>query len=422
VTVTAAHTNNNGMIIKYNSSGTPLWASSTTVGPDNSAFSSIDTDSSGNSYVAGYVRGTGTHNFGNGVTVAGGTANDENMAIVKYNSSGVAQWAKSITNTDGSESWFWGVGIDSLGNVYAAGFMYNYGTFNFGDGISITQTNQASNAILVKYSSTGTTLRADSTINETLSDYSAFWDMAVDSQGHVFAGGEVDGAITYSFGNGVTTLPAGAGSNSLMVKYERVTSSTSAASSASTATSNSYQIPQMTGNLTCPVVANPIGDSLTQGQEVLAIIQPKTFSFDAFFSAIKTLPSTLISNTLKGINATLAGGPNGILSVNSGSGTYWQVGSVQNMWYKTYAPEGHSSAIIIPQLQTKPSIIAFKYTEQDLIPIGRPNGKYDPKNFRLAHSLDGKNWQVLQNSIVDTVNKTVAVVDELGGYYMIVGR
>jgi len=116
------------------------------------------------------------------------------------------------------------------------------------------------------------------------------------------------------------------------------------------------------------------------------------------------------------------GGTDAIIGIKTFLTTYWQVGKIQQMWLKTYPPAGHSAAIIIRELQKKPSIIAFKYTDEDLKPIGRPNDRYNPKYFKIAHSIDGVNWKVLDNTVVDIVNKTVAVVDKIGGYYLLVNK
>ena len=52
--------------------------------------------SDGSVYAAGCIDGTGTYNFGNSVTAAG-TYSGYNIVLVKYNSSGVAQWARTVT-------------------------------------------------------------------------------------------------------------------------------------------------------------------------------------------------------------------------------------------------------------------------------------------------------------------------------------
>ena len=50
-------------------------------------------DSSGSVYAAGHMRAAGTTvSFGNGVSVTG--VGNQDFLVVKFNSAGVAQWAK----------------------------------------------------------------------------------------------------------------------------------------------------------------------------------------------------------------------------------------------------------------------------------------------------------------------------------------
>ena len=101
-------------------------------------FSGVTVDTSGNVYAAGYIYSTGTYTFGT-VTVAGSVAGGYNAVLVKYNSSGVAQWARS--NTTGSAmARFNAVAVDSSGNIYAVGYVYGTGTYTFGTGITAAGT------------------------------------------------------------------------------------------------------------------------------------------------------------------------------------------------------------------------------------------------------------------------------------------
>lgn len=121
-------------------------------------------------------------------------------------------------------------------------------------------------------------------------------------------------------------------------------------------------------------------------------------------------------------NTVLAGGENGTLGIKANSCASWQVGKIQSIWYKAYASDFQTNyaARIIPELQSKPSIISPSYTNEDLIPAGQPLSRFDAKKLKLAHSLDGFTWKILPTSVVDTTNHTVAAVGKVGGYYMIV--
>ena len=127
--------------MKYNSSGMAQWAQTVTAGSNDSVFNSVSVASDGSVYAAGYISGTGTYNFGNSVT-ATGTYGLHNIVLVKYNSSGVAQWAQTVT-AGSSYSRFNSVSVASDGSVYAAGYISGTGTYNFGNSVTAAGTSSA---------------------------------------------------------------------------------------------------------------------------------------------------------------------------------------------------------------------------------------------------------------------------------------
>jgi len=97
-------------LVKYNSSGTKQWTkqlgtSSTDIGND------VTTDSSDNVYVTGYTGGGLDGNTSSG---------NHDIVLVKYNSSGTKQWTKQLGTSSGD----YGNDIttDSSGNIYVTGF------------------------------------------------------------------------------------------------------------------------------------------------------------------------------------------------------------------------------------------------------------------------------------------------------------
>lgn len=197
------------------------------------------------------------------------------------------------------------------------------------------------------------------------------------------------------------------------------------------------QIPEMTTNLQGPVVINPVKESNTGGQEVVAVVFPGVFNFDAYFSAnkieSKSIALSLLSTPVGGTSGTptpkpatnntvfAGGGDLTILGFKKGGVVSWQVSNIQEMWLKAYPAPGHDAAKIIPELQEKSSIIALKYKKSDLVPPGFPNTKFNELKLKIAHSLDGKTWTILPTSVVDPITNTVAAIGKIGGYYMIVG-
>ncbi len=209
VTLTASNADYNAVLVKYNSLGVPQWARTVASGPDVSGFTSVAVDSAGNVYAAGSIGSAGTYDFGNNVTVASTVVQTENVVLVKYTSSGVPQWAQTVTSGTGP-SFFESVAVDAAGSVYAAGAIA--GAYDFGNGVTASGLGgpvggpdagqEGGSVLLVKYSSSGTAQWAQ-TITSSPSD-SGFTSVAVDAAGSVYAAGYVTGTLVYDFGNGVT--------------------------------------------------------------------------------------------------------------------------------------------------------------------------------------------------------------------------
>ncbi len=221
------------VLVKYDSSGNAQWARTVAAGPSNSEFHSVTVDSSGNIYAAGYIRGDEPFSLGNGVTAKGTFWGNmpnfhyqpgKNVVLVKYDISGTAQWAQTVTVGP------WTSEIKSLtgdtdGNIYAAGYIYGIdgGTYNFGNGVTATGPYGGSNILLVKYNSSGTAQWAQTMATGTKD--SMFNSVAADSNGNIYAAGCITGKQTYNFGNGVIATgpndegPGYWGYNILLVKY-----------------------------------------------------------------------------------------------------------------------------------------------------------------------------------------------------------
>jgi hypothetical protein len=214
-TGTASNYTHNAVLVKYDSTGTAQWARSVSAGTNLSSFRSVAVDGAGNVYAAGEQAGTGTFNYGNGVTVAGIAF--DNIVLVKYNSSGTAQWARTVAASMGINlsSWFTSVTLDGAGNVYAAGQQGGAGTHNYGNGVTVAGTG--TDVVLVKYNSSGIAQWAR-TVAEADS-YSIFNSVAVDGAGNVYAAGYQNGTGTFNYGNGVTATGTANNTNVVLVKY-----------------------------------------------------------------------------------------------------------------------------------------------------------------------------------------------------------
>ena len=177
-------------------------------------------DSSGYVYAAGTSSGQTTYNFRNSIT-ATGTAST-NVLLVKYDSSGKAQWAETLTSGTAGAS-YTGVAADGSGNIYAAGESYGTVTYGFGNGITATGTDigGTGNVLLVKYNSSGAAQWAETLTTGNGNNGTTFYGVAVDGSGNVYAVGYGYGRTSYGFGNGVTASGAASGgTNVMLVKYQ----------------------------------------------------------------------------------------------------------------------------------------------------------------------------------------------------------
>ncbi len=208
---------NNALIIKYNSDGLAQWAYSTTTAPAKSIFETIKGDLSGNIYVAGYIIGTGSFNFGNSVTISGGNASF-NGAIFKYNSSGQAQWAKTATTAPGASD-FNSMVVDTVGNSFLAGYLTGTGSYDFGSGVTVSGNSTGQNAMVIKYDSSGNAQWAKSTVTAPAGEGSEFNDVVYSSACGLFAVGWATGNGEYNFGSGATTTGASEFTNPIIVEY-----------------------------------------------------------------------------------------------------------------------------------------------------------------------------------------------------------
>lgn len=211
-TATGSCSTSNVLLVKYASNGTPQWARTMSAGSVGANFEGVTVDSSGNIYAAGIQQGTGTYNYG-GQTVAG-THTSLNVLLVKYDSAGTTQWARSVS-AGSAISFFKSVAVDSSGDVYAAGSQTGLGAFTYG-GQSATGTHTGDNVVLVKYNSSGTAQWARTTSAGGAN--AQFQAVIADSTGGIYAAGYQTGIGTFTFGS-QSTNGSSTGNNVTLVKY-----------------------------------------------------------------------------------------------------------------------------------------------------------------------------------------------------------
>ena len=215
VTATGKYSQENIVLVKYDSSGATQWAKTVSEGPDYSSFASVAVDKNNNVYAAGYVR-VGTFNFGNNITVIG-TSDFGNILLIKYNSSGTAQWANTVSVGSANSSSFYSLVVDNNDNIYAAGNIGNAAIYDFGNNVTAKGVIDCSTILFVKYDSSGIAQWANTVF--AASSYSSFNSVAVDNNSNIFAAGYINGTETFDFGDGVTAKGSYNSYNVVLVKY-----------------------------------------------------------------------------------------------------------------------------------------------------------------------------------------------------------
>jgi hypothetical protein len=199
-------------IVKYNTNGIALWATSLS-GPKFDIASSIAVDSSGNVYIVGTASSNLTtfRNFvsgGNGgeiLTSSYGTLSSSpdiyNFILVKYNTNGIVQWATKIIAGDSGWDRAQTIKTDKFNNVYIGGqfranpiSIHNFISGGNGGTISTslygTLSNSAGNsgmqAFIIKYNTNGV---AQWALCESGDKENYMTQIALDYEGNVYACG-----------------------------------------------------------------------------------------------------------------------------------------------------------------------------------------------------------------------------------------
>ena len=173
------------------------------------ASNAIKVDSSGNIYTAGFFQGTADFDPGAGTTNLEAMASD--VFVLKLNTRGELTWAKQFGDWGDSEAH--SVAVDSLGNVYTAGFFAQTTDFDPGAG-TFTLTSLGSQDVFVsKLNSAGEFVWAKR-FGNTGADRA--YSMAVDSSGNVYTVGFFEGTVDFDPGAGTANLTS-AGSSDVFV-------------------------------------------------------------------------------------------------------------------------------------------------------------------------------------------------------------
>jgi hypothetical protein len=200
--------------------GTALWARTVTGGANDSEFLAVTYNPVDNSiYAAGYIKGNGVFDFGNGVTVQGYAATGSHPVIVKYSLNGNAIWARTIlSGPNMSTAQYNALAINSAGEILAAGVIQgNSSAVNFG-GITVTGAFSGFNAVLVKYDSSGNVVWVRAPFGGSAdTDFTA---LAIDASNNIIVTGRQYSTAMMMYDVFVSVSgPYNAGFNLIVVKY-----------------------------------------------------------------------------------------------------------------------------------------------------------------------------------------------------------
>lgn len=160
------------LVRKYNAAGTPLWtASEDGIRNLNAQGLGIAVGNSGNVYVTGFVSESGSNNT--------------DIAVLKYNSSGILQWLNTVNGTGNSEDKAWGIVVDVDDNVFITGY--------------ITEAANNTNTYTAKYNTLGSIVWSK-TYNGSGNQNDKAWGIVVDTDGSTYITGETtssNGGVNY---------------------------------------------------------------------------------------------------------------------------------------------------------------------------------------------------------------------------------
>ena len=198
-------------LAKIDASGNPQWAAASSTSSNQTLEPShLSRDANGNLFVTGYFT-LGTASFGNSVSITS-TSSQNNSFIVKYNGSGIAQWARSISGVQNDAS---SSAVDLSGGVYVSG------TF-FSDTINVSNTVLAKSpstvtvsGYIARYDAAGNLLNAFTTIGSYQSTISS-WTLLPDGNNGFYAAGTFGSPHTF----GSSVVPAsGSGYDVFAARY-----------------------------------------------------------------------------------------------------------------------------------------------------------------------------------------------------------
>ena len=289
IALTKQGTSANIYIVKYNASGTALWAHNYGTTSYNESWG-VAADAAGNAYITGNYRGASI-TFG-AFTLTNFNTDVDGIFVVKYDTAGNVVWAKNGTGAalDKESN---DIAVDAAGNVTIAGYT-SYGTFSF-DGAVLNNPHNG-NLYVVKFDTNGNVLWSTS---QTVNSQNRADGVATDVDGNTYISGYYNYSTIYG-------LPYTTNMNAFLVKFDQQ------------------------GNMLWAVSPNATSDTV-YGFDVFAGSNGKVIITGSFNSTVLTIGTTVLTN------ASTNGSPDIFIAQYDNAGNFeWAKSGGGNKWDRGY--------------------------------------------------------------------------------------
>ncbi|MBL0328360.1 MAG: SBBP repeat-containing protein [Bacteroidetes bacterium] len=200
---------NNIFISKVDSFGNFLWAKQLTgtVGTFENG-TCITIDSIGNLYAVGCFSGTVDFDTDAGSFDLSSVGSQNNMFILKLNTSGNFIWVKTMQGSGSPYSVGWSIASDAMGNIYSTGQFG--GTIDFDPGAGVVNLTSVSSgdAFILKLDSTGNFVWVKNIGGAGFAYYVYGYSIALDLMSNVYTTGYFHGTVDFNPGSGTDSLTA----------------------------------------------------------------------------------------------------------------------------------------------------------------------------------------------------------------------
>ncbi len=218
VTVAGIRSGSNPILVKYDSTGSALWAKTTAASPHNATYSALGVSNDGvNVYAAGILEINDEFDFGNSVKITGAYAGD-NAFVVCYDEDGVPQWGSTLASA-ASASAYHDLTVSKDGRLYLVGRVEGSSTFDFGNSITLAAPHSGKNPFLIKINQINGTAEWVSSLVSSSGD-AEYLGVAAPKLNVIYVSGYISGTGTTDFGSSQTHTGANDEETGVVALYD----------------------------------------------------------------------------------------------------------------------------------------------------------------------------------------------------------